>query len=182
MKTTLFLISIISSSILFAEEPRIETKTRIVDEKIIKLSKCPMPKASAYDGSQTEYIADRNGNMHLVNVPNVTVDASSTLTITKCQTVERYKVSITGSYLKWNRKESEIADSQKRSSAIITQAKEISKSQSFIKGSYMIIGASSNEALTMADGLKFQVKQECENELQQLNESKVDINETDCQK
>lgn len=172
MKSTLtFLILAVSLNTFAAEQVRNETRSRIIGEKLVAVTKCGEIQTRSYDGLDS-YI-DENNKLRTRKI--IVVRASASLTLTKCQEQEEYMAQVTGSG--WFAKASEIPGTAKSRSVLINQSQSIVKTQDIPNED------SSNSAslvLTIAEGLKAQVQKECQKLSKELKATISDTKEN-CQ-
>jgi len=193
MKFNLLILSFLVSATSFgADQVRNESRTRLVGESVTNVSACSEPQVSTsqyqapiikQDGS---YSQDKNGQIRYHLVTRIT--ATSSFNVTKCQTQEEYMAQVTGSF--WNSSESEIQGSAKQFGNVKSETMDITKSQDFDfskmnqaaqTGGFLYYGNNGIDmANTLAEGLKSQVKAECEANVAQLQPSVVARTATIC--
>jgi uncharacterized Zn-finger protein len=170
MKFTLLLACAFVSLNTFAvDQVRNETRTRIVGEKLLKISKCSAPEVSSFD--HPEVYLNKNNEAKQRNM--TTIRAITKLDLTKCQISESYMVAVTGSG--WFAKASELQGTTKQVKSVVSQSQEFVKSQDLnMKGNQNNDGLSFNNSspaqlvLTLSEGLKSQVQDECDKQKEEL--------------
>jgi hypothetical protein len=163
MKISLLLAcTMFSISSFAADQVRNETRTRIVDEKLLQMSKCSEPEVSSND--HLEFYLDKKGNSKTRNI--TTIRAVSKINMTKCQQKENYMVAVTGSG--WFAKDSELQGTAKQINSVVSQSQEFVKSQDLNMnknmnngGIYFDNASPAQLVLTISEGLKSQVVDEC---------------------
>jgi len=192
MKTTILAITLLSTIAFSAEgEKRNETRTRTLGESILQVSACAAPEFSSEDYNtpmvkQDGTIStDQNGNIRYVKMTRLT--ARTSLAVSKCQNQEQYMVEVAGSM--WNSKSSEIPGSAKAFGQLANQTLNFSQSQEVNlkklieatnNGGFWGQESSADLIMNLAEGLKKQVKEECEQRAASLRATVVSIAQTAC--
>ncbi len=179
-----------SASALAADAARNENRMRILGESVVSVSKCSDTVISTEEFQ--DYVRRADGSMAqhkdgtFIMKTMTRISAKSSINISKCQSQENYLVAVTGSM--WNSKESEVAGSARQSGVLVSQTTPISQSQDIdLK---KLVSATSggvfNDSSTLQilnsiqEGIKVQVKNECEAKVAQLNATRVAISQTAC--
>jgi len=173
-----------------ADAARNENRMRTLGESVVSVSQCSAPTISTEEFQDYVRKADgtiaqhKDGTFSMKTMTRIS--AKSNINVSKCQVQENYLVSVTGSM--WNSSESEVAGSARQSGVLASQTLSISQNQDIdLK---KLISATSggvfNDSSTLQilnsiqEGIKLQVKNECEAKARQLSATRVDINQTAC--
>ncbi len=180
MKTTLLTALVLLPFMISAQEkPRYEIKSRVINEQIVKLSNCSAVNTTHSEGQTNISAYDYNkGENSYKSVPEYNVTSTASINVVKCQVMEDYTVGITGSFLKWNRKESEIPGSAKRYHQIVNHKKDVSQTESFVDIDSRMMG--STYSLAAETGIEVKVKRKCASEQSSLKELRVELSATEC--
>ena len=184
MKSALFFTALLSSTIFAQEQPRYETKSRILSESVVKVSHCSNLNTSSYEGSTHAQVFNTTTREYEYKlVPETNINTSSSYEVVKCQRIENYQVGVTGSYLKWNRKESEVAGSSKVFYRLVSQTKQVKDSISFSQsnstsGAIIVLDLGVN--ILAIKGLEAKVKEQCLADSSNMRNMQVNIRNTEC--
>ena len=193
MKLSFILMATMMSSATFAadDQPRNETRSRLIGEHVIGVSPCSATKVKTQEFQEPirkqdgTYSQTKDGQIRTRTMTKVT--ASTRIEMTKCQVQESYMVQVTGSF--WNSKSSEIQGSAKQFSTLDNQQLTVTNSQDFdVKklsqaagdDSIFTDGGTMPILLSLVEGLKAQVREECEGNLAQIKATLVPQTQTDC--
>lgn len=182
----------LSASAIAAEGARNENRMRILGESLVSVSRCTDAVIST-DEFQ-DYVRRADGTMAqhkdgtYIMKTMTRISAKSTINISKCQSQENYLVEVTGSM--WNSKESEVQGSARQSGVLANQTISISQNQDIDLKKLVsaTTGGVFNDSSTLQilnsiqEGIKGQVKKECEAKAAQLASTQVAISQTACSK